>query len=47
MAYKNDNYYVNIYNMNDYLYNILDHVLVPPHTIISDDEKKKNIAKFT
>ena len=26
--------------MNDYLYNILDHVLVPPHNIIDDDEKK-------
>ena len=40
MTYKNDEYYVNIYYMNDYLYNILDHVLVPPHNIISDDEKK-------
>ena len=45
MTYKNENYYVNIYNMNDYLYNILDHVLVPPHNIIDDDEKK-NVAKF-
>tara|TARA_B100000963_G_scaffold278699_1_gene247107 strand:+ start:218 stop:853 length:636 start_codon:yes stop_codon:yes gene_type:complete len=45
MAYKNDNYYVNIYNIHDYLYNILDHVLVPPHRII-DEEEKKSVAKF-
>ena len=45
MAYKNDNYYVNIYNIHDYLFNILDHVLVPPHRVIDDDEKK-NAAKF-
>ncbi len=45
MAYKNDKYYVNIYNIHDYLFNILDHVLVPPHRIIDDDEKK-NVAKF-
>ena len=45
MAYKNDKYYVNIYNIHDYLFNILDHALVPPHRIIDDDEKK-NVAKF-
>lgn len=45
MSYKTDKYYVNIYNIHDYLYNILDHVLVPPHRII-DDEEKKVIAKY-
>lgn len=41
MAYKNDEYYVNIYNIHDYLYNILDHVLVPQHRIIDENEKKQ------
>ena len=41
MAYKNDEYYVNIYNIHDYLYNILDHVLVPQHRIIDETEKKQ------
>ena len=45
MSYKTDKYYVNIYNIHDYLYNILDDVLVPPHRII-DDEEKKVIAKY-
>ena len=41
MANKNDEYYVNIYNIHDYLYNILDHVLVPQHRIIDENEKKQ------
>lgn len=45
MTYKNEQYYVNIYNIHDYLFNILDHDLVPPHRVIDDDEKK-NVAKF-
>lgn len=45
MSYKTDKYYVNIYNIHDYLYNILDHVLVPPHRII-DNEEKKEVAKY-
>ena len=40
MAYKNDEYYVNIYNIHDYLFNILDHTLVPSHRVIDDEEKK-------
>tara|TARA_B100000927_G_scaffold249560_1_gene213648 strand:+ start:1114 stop:1749 length:636 start_codon:yes stop_codon:yes gene_type:complete len=45
MSYKTERYYVNIYNIHDYLYNILDHVLVPPHRII-DNEEKKEVAKY-
>ena len=45
MTYKTDKYYVNIYNIHDYLYNILDHVLVPPHRII-DNEERKEVAKY-
>ena len=49
MAYKNDEYYVNIYNIHDYLYNILDHVLVPQHRIIDETRKKQleNIINVT
>jgi len=45
MTYKNDQYYVNIYNIHDYLYNILDHSLVPGHRIISETEKQE-VEKF-
>ena len=44
MSYKTDKYFVIIYNIHDYLYNILDHVLVPPHRIIDNEEKKS--AKY-
>ena len=48
MTYKNDQYYVNIYNIHDYLFNILDHTLVPEHRIINESEKKeiKKILKY-
>ena len=45
MTYKNDQYYVNIYNIHDYLFNILDHTLVPEHRIINESEKKE-VEKF-
>lgn len=45
MTYKNDQYFVNIYNIHNYLYNILDHSLVPEHRIISETEKIE-IEKF-
>jgi len=48
--YKNEHKFVNIYNLNNYLFNILDHVLVPPHRVLSESEKQKiyihyNISK--
>lgn len=36
-----DNKFVNVYNLNNYLFNILNHSMVPPHEILSDIEKKK------
>jgi len=52
MEYKKKHYYVNIYNFNDYLYNILDNNLVPPHRVLSEEEKvivakKYNILEST
>ena len=40
MEYKKKKYYINIYNLNDYLYNILDNNLVPPHRVLSNEEKE-------
>ena len=45
MAFKNDEYYVNVYNIHDYLFNILEHHLVPDHRIINESEKKE-VEKF-
>jgi len=39
-----DKRFVNIYNLNDYLFNILNHNQVPPHIILSD-EKKNEVKK--
>jgi DNA-directed RNA polymerase subunit H (RpoH/RPB5) len=44
--YKSDNYFVNIYWMKRYLFNILKHDLVPPHRILSNIEKDLIIKKF-
>jgi len=50
MIYISDGYFVNIYHMKQYLFNILNHVMVPPHKVLSDKEKtdiydKYNITK--
>ena len=35
-----DNIYFGIFNLHNYLYNILNHDLVPPHRILSEEEKQ-------
>lgn len=45
-TYKKQNLYINIYNLHSYLYNILDNVLVPPHRVISEEEKKEIMKKY-
>uniref|UniRef100_A0A6C0EM85 RNA polymerase subunit H/Rpb5 C-terminal domain-containing protein n=1 Tax=viral metagenome TaxID=1070528 RepID=A0A6C0EM85_9ZZZZ len=40
-SFIKDKRFVNIYNLNDYLFNILNHIMVPPHLILDDTEKKK------
>lgn len=44
--YNNDKKVVNIYNLNDFLFNIMKHDMVPPHRILSDDEKKEIYTKY-
>ena len=39
--YSKDNKYVNIFNLHNFLYNILDHHLVPEHKIIEDEVKEE------
>jgi len=45
-TYKKQNLYINIYNLHSYLYNILDNVLVPPHRVISEEEKQEIMKKY-
>jgi DNA-directed RNA polymerase subunit H (RpoH/RPB5) len=39
LEYVQNSYYVNIYNIHDYLFNVLDNNLVPNHEILTDEEK--------
>ena len=51
ILFKKDKYFVNVYNFNDFVYNILDNDLVPPHRVMTEEEKinlmeqKYNIVK--
>ena len=40
IEYLKNGYFINIYNIKDYLFNILDNNAVPPHKILSDAEKE-------
>ena len=42
-----DNKYVNIYNINKYLFNILEHSMVPPHIPLSLEEKEELRGRLT
>ena len=44
--YSQDEIYFNVYQLHKYLFNILDHTLVPPHRICTDEEKQKLIKKY-
>ena len=44
--YATDKIYFNIFNYNNYLYNILDHTLVPKHRILSKEEKNDIENKY-
>jgi len=39
--YKTEGYYINIYYIKKYKYNVLEHTLVPPHRICSKKEKEE------
>ena len=40
MEFINNEFYVNIYNLHNYQFNILENDLVPDHKILSEEEKK-------
>ena len=44
--YVTDNIFFNIFCINELLYNVLDHDMVPPHRIISEDEKKELFKSY-
>ena len=44
--YIKDNKFINIYNIHDYLFNILEHKLVPIHIVLSEKEKDEIIKKY-
>jgi DNA-directed RNA polymerase subunit H len=46
MLFINDGQFINIYYMKQYLFNILNHVNVPPHRVLSDKEKKDIYEKY-
>jgi len=39
--YKTEGFYINIYYIKKYKYNVLDHNLVPPHRICSKEEEEE------
>lgn len=46
ILFKKDKYYINVYNYNDFLYNILENDLVPPHRVMSKEEKVELKQKY-
>tara|TARA_X000000368_G_scaffold418556_1_gene418705 strand:+ start:356 stop:994 length:639 start_codon:yes stop_codon:yes gene_type:complete len=46
MEFINNGFYVNIYNLHNYQFNILENDLVPPHRILSEEEKKAIAKKY-
>jgi len=44
--YLNDKRFINVYNLNDYLCNILENDLVPPHRVMNEEEKLSMIKKL-
>jgi DNA-directed RNA polymerase subunit H (RpoH/RPB5) len=46
MEFINNEFYVNIYNLHNYQFNILENDLVPDHKILSEEEKKIIAKKY-
>ena len=44
--YIKDKKFVTIYNLHDYLFNILNHDMIPEHTILSKEETEAVIKKY-
>ena len=43
---SNDNRFVNVYDINSYLFNILKHEMVPDHTVLTEKEKEQIIKQY-
>ena len=46
MQFTQKGYYVNVYNIHNYLYNILTNKLVPTHEIINENRKKEIAEEY-
>ena len=46
MQFTQKDYYVNVYNIHNYLYNILKNKLVPKHEIINENRKKEIAEEY-
>ena len=46
ITFKKEQLYVNIFNLNNFQYNILDNNLVPPHRVLSQDEKDDIMKEY-
>lgn len=46
ITFKKEEFYVNILNLNDFQYNILDNNLVPPHRVVSQNEKDDIMKEY-
>ena len=46
IEYFNEGYFITMFNLDDLSYNILDHTLVPTHTIMNNDEKETIKQKY-
>lgn len=44
--WNKDNIYINIYNFNNYKFNILKHEMVPKHRVVDDNEKNDLMKKY-
>lgn len=43
---SNDNRFVNVYDINSYLFNILKHEMVPEHIVLTDEETEQIIKQY-
>jgi len=46
LLYSQDGYFITMFNINRLLYNILNHSLVPPHRILTDEETTNMMKRY-
>lgn len=44
--WNQENLYVNIIDLHNYLFNVLEHDLVPPHEVLNEEEKKDVMKNY-